>query len=110
MAIRPHLKKASVRGYVVFSFCIKDEIKRVAYRAKMSSCTVQNPNPNVNGAHVTPVSQVSAGANYNVRHWGCLLCLKLHNEFCKISQPVQMLRWLDTPTDSMVIPENVYVA
>jgi hypothetical protein len=21
-----------------------------------------------------------------------------------------MLRWLDTPTDSMVIPENVYVA
>jgi hypothetical protein len=105
MAIRPHLKKASVMGYVVFPFCIKDELKRVAYRAKISSCTIQNHN--VNGAHVTTVSQVSAGANYNVRHWGCLLCLKLHNEFCKMSQQVQMLRWLDTPTDSMVIPENV---
>jgi hypothetical protein len=30
--------------------------------------------------------------------------------FVKISQPVQMFRWLDTPIDSMAIPENMYVA
>ena len=48
--------------------------------------------------------------SYNVRQWGGLLCLKLYDEFCKISQPVQILRWLDTPTDSMDNPENVYVA
>jgi hypothetical protein len=47
--------------------------------------------------------------NYNVRHLAGLLCLELHNGFCKIIQPVQMFRWLDKPTDSMVIPENVYV-
>jgi hypothetical protein len=67
MAITPHLKKSSVGCYVVFPFCKKDELKRVAYRAKMSPCIIQNPN--VNGAHVTPASQVSVGAYYNVRHW-----------------------------------------
>jgi len=41
----------------------------------MSPRTVQNPN--VNGAHVTSASQVSAGAinNYKARHWAGLLSL-----------------------------------
>jgi hypothetical protein len=68
MAIRPNLKKAFVRMLHCFSILKKDELKRVPYRAKMSPSTIQNSN--VNGAHVTPASQVSAGANYNVRFWG----------------------------------------
>jgi len=60
MVIRPYLKKTFFFGGGGVSSLQKDELKRVAYRENMSPCTIQNPN--VNGAHVTSASQVSAGA------------------------------------------------
>jgi hypothetical protein len=59
MAIGAYLKKAFTGGLRCFSILQKDALKRIPYRPKMLSCIIKNRN--VNGAGVSPASQVSAG-------------------------------------------------